>query len=457
MKKVAIIGAGMMSPPIANYFLDICDYQVVMVDQVAAKARDIIGNRPKARAAAINIRDSRDLDPVIKDVDIVVSMVPRPVHIHAARSCLRHGKSMLTASYETPEIKALADEAREKGILILNEMGEDPGIDHLGTMLLLDEVREQGGEVIDVKSYGSGIPSFQHNNNPMGYKFSWDPRTFFVSAQTGAAYYIDGRRVEVPGDRLFEHFWLVDIEGLGTFETYPNKDCKKYLEVFGFSKGISYYRGLLRFPGYCNNMRYLNEIGLFDSKQVENFNNMTYRQFTAFLLGVGSGESLERDMAGFLKLDINADFIHRLEWLGFFDDRPMVVRRGTRQEVLLERMLEKMSYAPHEKDMVIVHIEVTAEFPGKRQETRLATMVVEGIPYGDSAMSRAVGFTIAIGTRMVLEGKIKAVGVHIPPTLPGIYKPVLEELAAFGFVFNKKFLQGVQGGSFFKKRPPGRA
>ena len=441
MKKVAIIGAGRMTRPIANYLMGTCNYEIIMVDQIVSRAREIIGGRPGGKAVSILIKKSEDLDPVIDEADIAISMVPKPIHIHVAKSCLRHRKSMLTASYETPEVMALANEAKEKGILFLNEMGEDPGIDHFGTQMVMEKIRQEGGEVTDVESYGCGLPSFEHNNNPMGYKFSWDPRTLFVSAQTAAAYFKKGKRVEVPGDQLFKHFWLKEIDGVGTFETYPNKDCKKYLEPFELPKDVSFYRGLLRFPGYCNNMRYLKEIGLFKSDRVDNFENVTYRQLTASLVGGEVNEKLEEHVAEFLNLDINADFLHFLKWLGFFNDRPTDMKRGTILDVLLDRMLEKMSYTPHEKDMVIVHIEVIAEFPGKPKEKRLATMKMEGIPHGDSAMSRAVGLPIAIGARMILEGKINATGAHIPPTLPDLYRPILDELATFGFVFKKKTIK----------------
>lgn len=441
MKKVAIIGAGRMTRPIANYLMDTCNYQIIMVDQIVSRAREIIGKRPGGKAVSILIKKSEDLDPVIGEADIAISMLPRPLHIHVAKSCLRHKKSMLTTSYETPEIMALANEAKEKGILFLNEMGEDPGIDHFGTQMILEKIRQEGGKVTDVESYGCGLPSFEHNNNPMGYKFSWDPRTLFVSAQTAAAYYKKGKRVEVPGDQLFKHFWLKEIDGVGTFETYPNRDCKKYLALFVLAKDVSFFRGLLRFPGYCNKMRYLKEIGLLKSEKVENFENVTYRQLTASLVGGEANEKPEEHVAEFLNLDINADFIHCLKWMGFFNNSHINIKKGTILDVLLDRMLEKMSYAPHEKDMVIVHIEVIAEFPDKRMEKRLATMKMEGIPYGDSAMSRAVGLPIAIGARMILEGKINATGAHIPPTLPDLYRPILDELATFGFVFKKKTIK----------------
>jgi len=443
MKKVAIIGAGMMTKPIADYLMETCNYQVIMADQEVLKARNVIKERPLGKAVSLTVKDSRDLDPLVKEVDIVISMLPRPLHIHAAKSCLRQGKSLLTTSYEPPEMLELAEEAKKKGILFLNELGEDPGIDHLGTQMLLDEIRKEGGKAVAIKSYGCGVPAFEHNNNPMGYKFSWAPSGFFAAARTGAAYYVKGKRVEVPPDQLFKHFRLVDIDGIGTFETYPNRDCKKYLEPFALTKDASYYRGLLRYPGYCNNMRYLNEIGLFDNEEIKTFENVTYRQFTTSLLGSEPGkikETIAEKVAEFLNLDINADFIHRLKWLGFFQDTPINTKKGTRLDVLAERMLEKMSYKPHEKDMIIVHIEIIAQFPGKPKEKRMATMIKEGIPYGDSAMSRAVGLPAAITARMILEGQITASGAHMPPTLPGLYPLILEELAKFGFVFKKKNL-----------------
>jgi saccharopine dehydrogenase-like NADP-dependent oxidoreductase len=443
MKKVAIIGSGMMVKPIADYLSDICNYGIIVVDREVSRARKVVDGRSSGKAVSLFIKDSYDLDPVVSEADIVISMLPWPLHIHAAECCLRKGKSMLTTSYESPEIAALSDEAREKGILFLNEMGEDPGLDHLGTQMLLDEIREQGGRVVDIKSYGCGLPAFEHNNNPMGYKFSWAPAGVFAAARTGAAYYIKGKRIEVPGDRLFTHFRLVDIDGIGTFETYPNRDCRKYLRLFGLSDDVSYYRGLLRYPGYCNNMRYLGEIGLLDCDREYDFEHVTYRQLTASLVGADAGKingNLEGEVAEFLKLDIHADFIHRLKWLGFFENRPIDIGKGTRLDVSMGRMLEKMSYKAHEKDMIIVHIEIMAEFPDKTGEKRSATMMMEGIPYGDSAMSRAVGLPVAVGARMVLEGKIDAAGAHIPPTLSGLYRPLLEELAKFGFVFNKKII-----------------
>ena len=441
MKKVAIVGAGLMTQPLVDYFINNCGYQVIVLNRTLEKAEKVVDGRTAGRAVEWSNNDPDILDNVIREVDIAISMVPKPIHIHVAKSCLRNGKNMLTTAYEIPELLALKDEVEEKGLLILNELGEVPGMDHFGTQMVLDEIKEEGGRVISLNSYGSGLPSFESNNNPMGYKFSWDPRTVFVAAQTAAAYLKNGKKIEVPGDKLFEHFWYVDIDDLGTFESYPNKDVEKYVKPFGLDKDVSFYRGLLRFSGYCNHMKNVITLGLLKNDKVNNFTGKTYRQFTAALINEESPDNLEHKLCHYLNVESNADIVHRLKWLGFFDDEQININNGTNLDVLLDLMLKKMSYLPQEKDMIILHIDVLAEFPGGLKERRLATMVVKGIPQGASAMSRAVALPPAISAKLIVEGKIKAVGVLMPPTLPELYKPVLDELKNFGFEFKRKTIK----------------
>ena len=348
MKTVVIVGAGWMTKPMVDYFMEKCGYRVIVANRTLSKAQDVIAGRSQGQAVQWSTDEPDVLDRVIGESDLAVSMVPKPVHIHVAKACLRHRKHMVTTAYEIPELVALDQEAKEKGILILNELGEVPGMDHMGTQLVLDAVQQEGGRVISLDSYGSGLPSFEFNRNPMGYKFSWDPRTVFVAAQTAAAYLKNGKKIEVPGDELFQHFWLVDIEGLGTFESYPNKDVEKYVEPFGLDENVSFYRGLLRFSGYCNNMRYMLALGLLKSDGEEHFGGRTYRQFMGILTGAGSGDDIEDAVAKYLRVDCNADIIHRLKWLGLFGDQPIPMEKGTNLDVLLERMLSKMSYEAHE-------------------------------------------------------------------------------------------------------------
>lgn len=438
MKTIAIIGAGLMTKPMVDYFIEEFGYKVIMLNRTLSKAEKIIGNRPLGKALGWANNNTETLDSVVKNADIVISMVPKPLHIKVAKSCLKYKKNMITASYEIPELMDLKEDVEKQGILILNELGEVPGMDHFGTQMLLEEIKNDGGRIISLNSYGSGIPSFESNNNPMGYKFSWDPRTVFVAAQTAGAYLVNGKKISIPGNKLFEKFWFVDIDGLGTFETYPNKDVEKYVKPFGLDDDVSFYRGLLRYSGYSNNMSYMEALGLLDSEKVSKLNDMTFRQFTASLISASSSQNIEQSVANYLKIASNSDIIHRFKWLGLFDDSIIPFEKGTNLDVLLNRMLEKMQYAPGEKDMIILHIEIIAEFDNGKKEKRIATMVVKGVPEGETAMSRAVALPTAIATRLVVDGVINATGLKMPPTLPELYKPALEELKKFGFEFSTK-------------------
>ncbi len=437
MKKVLTLGAGRVSKPLVDYFIDTCGYQVTLADMDVSRAETIVAGRSLGTAVRWTDDQETLLDRLVGECDIAVAIVPSMIHPTVARACLKHGKHMVTASFESPSIRALDTEAKDKGILILNENGEDPGLDHLGTQMLLDEIHAEGGRVVSLRSFGSGIPSFKHNNNPMGYKFSWDPRQLLRSAMEAAVYYERGKPVSVGSGEIFDKHWLLDIEGLGTFEAYPNRDCTKYIEPFGLDEDASFYRGTLRYSGYCNTLRALIALGLLDSKDEIDLKGQSFRGFTAGLIGCSAPENLEGAMAKHLAVDDNADIINRLRWLGLFEDRPIPFEKGSRSDVLLQRMMEKMSYAPHESDMIIVHIEVEAEFADRR-EKRFATLVKEGIPFGDSAMSRAVGLPTAMATELILEGDVQGSGVQMPPTLPGFYKVILERLAPFGFEFKRR-------------------
>jgi saccharopine dehydrogenase-like NADP-dependent oxidoreductase len=364
---------------------------------------------------------------------------------------------MVTTSYISPAMAGLDEEARAAGIPILNEIGEAPGLDHMGVMKTLDAIADEGGRVLSVTSYGAGLPAFEYNRNPFGYKFSWSPKGVMLAAQAPAAYLQEGRRVEIPGDRLFEHHWIVEIEGIGVFETYPNRDSTVYLPWYDLDESVSLYRGLLRFTGWCNTMRALIALGALDDSEVIEWEGRTYADYTTGLIsrareveaareGEGSVSTarVREETAEFLGVEEIADVIQRFEWLGLFSGEPVALERGTRVDVLVALMLRRMSYAPGERDMIIVHDEISAEFPSAgaahrpaRRQILSASMVVEGISHGDSAMSRAVSLPAAIAARLILEGKIETTGV-LMPTLRVIYEPVLAELEGFGLKFTHR-------------------
>ncbi len=437
MKQVAILGAGLVVKPLADYLLDRAGYRVLMATRTVARAEVIIAGHSNGRALAWTTEDLEGLEGIVRESDLVVSMIPPTLHIPVAEACLRNGKPLVTTSYISPQMQALDEQAKKNGVLLLNEIGEDPGMDHMGAKQMIDEVVRKGGRVRSLTSYGAGLPSFESNRNPMGYKFSWSPRGVMMAAQTAAAYLKNGEVVEVPAAELFDHHWLVDIEGLGSFETYPNRSSLRYLSHFGLDGKASLYRGLLRFVGWCSTMKSLIALNLLDSTKDRDFAGLSYREFTASVMGKPRGD--REDVAAFLGLSLKSDTMERLGWLGLFDESPLALARGANVDVIVDLMVKKMSYSPGEKDMIIVHDEIEVEFPG-RQEKHLSTMMVEGVPHGDSAMSRAVSLPAAIASRLILEGKIDLSGVQMP-MLTEIYEPVLTELEEHTFTFRHQLFE----------------
>jgi len=438
MKKALILGAGHVTKPIVDYLIEKCGIEVTMAARTVSKAERIIAGRSHADAVPWASHEEEKLGRLIAEHDIVVNMIPKAHHVMVARLCMKHRKSMVSTSYEIPPVRALDEEARKSGILILNELGEDPGMDHFATQMLLDDIREKGGKVISLHSYGSGLPSFQFNNNPMGYKFSWEPKGVFLAAQVPAVWMDRGTPIPINGRELFENFRMVDVEGLGTFEVYANKDVTRYVSYFDLPQDVTFSRGLLRFSGYCNNMRNFIKLGLLNDEEAFTFTGKTYRDFSAMLIGAAPDEHLEEAVGKFLNVDHLSDIMMRLKWLGMFEAEPIRLERGSRLDAFVELLLQKMSYAPGETDMTIIHVEIVSEFSNGKRDQRMATMVRHGDPNGDSAMAMAVGLPPAIAVRNIFEGKIPEIGVQLPPSLPYLYKSFIPELEDYGFHFRKR-------------------
>lgn len=437
MKRVLVLGTGYVVKPLVDYFIDKCKYEVLVASRDNNLSGLIIAGRALGKRVLWNATPPYDeLDKMVKNVDLVVSMIPPKMHVIVAKACLKHGINMVTTSYISPEMKALDENAKKVGIIILNEIGEDPGIDHMGAMTMINQVNQEGGKIKSFKSYGSGIPSFEHNNNPYGYKFSWSPRGLLTAAQTPAVYIQNGQKISVSGENLLESSWLVDIEGLGTFETYPNRDSTNYIKDYGLKDISDFYRGLLRHPGYCNSIQSMKDLNLLNDEESHNLQDVTYKQFTARLIGVNENTDIRQAVSNKLNLKISSDIIKQLQWLGLFNDKQIPISKGTNADVLLGLMQDKMTYEDHEKDMIIIHNEAIVEFEN-RMEKRILTMKVEGRPYGHSAMSRAVGLPAAIASRLILEGTIRSKGI-LKPIAEEIYKPVLAELAENGYKFEYK-------------------
>lgn len=431
-KKILVLGAGMVVKPAVDYFLDKCNYHVTIATRTVSKAHKIIGGRENTTVIQWDAADFEKLDKMVPESDLVVNFIPPAYQVESTKICIKHKKHMIHTDFTIPEVTAMDGEAKKAGVIILNEIGEDPGIDHMGIKKSLDEIKRKGGKVISLDSYGAGLPSFEDNRNPFGYKFSWNPKGLMKSAMASGEYIREGKIIEAKN--LFDHFRIVDLEGLGTFETYPNRTCAVYKEPYGLDDNVSFYRGLLRFTGWCNTIRKFMKLNLLDYSTVNNYEKQTYNEFLSRL--VNSSKEGAEAIANYLNLETNDDFINKLRWLGFFEDKQIAIDKGSNVDVLVDLMLKKMSYEPHEKDMAMIHDDIIVDFNGKREKWS-STMVVNGISGGDSAMARAVSLPVAISTRLILEGKITLRG-SVLPIYPEIYNPVLEELEEYGIKYSHR-------------------
>jgi saccharopine dehydrogenase-like NADP-dependent oxidoreductase len=327
--------------------------------------------------------------------------------------------------------------AKEAGVILLNEIGVDPGIDHMTAMKVIHHVQREGGEITSFTSYCGGLPAPEANDNPFGYKFSWSPRGVLLAGKNTAHYLKDGQEVFIPGEELFDHYWTVPVEVEGKvidFEGYPNRDSLPYMETYGITTTRSMFRGTLRNVGWCPTLRKIVDLELLDDEERDDIAGMTFAQFMAEL--IGSTGDLKKDLAACLQVEEDSLVINNLEWLGLLSDDPLPLEKGAPIDILTARMLEKMQYNEGERDMLILQHEFIAQYPDHGDRIT-STMIDFGIPHGDTSMARTVGLPAAIGVKMILQGEINLTGVHTP-VIPEIYEPALAELGRLGIQFTER-------------------
>ena len=429
-RRVLVLGAGLVSRPLVDYLLRQPGYRVTVATRTVSKAQALVAGRPNGEALAYDISDTAQLGALVGRHDLTISLLPYTHHPTVARACIERRKHMVTTSYVSDAMREMDASARAAGITVLNEIGLDPGIDHMSAMRVIHRVQREGGSIVHFYSYCGGLPAPEANNNPLGYKFSWSPRGVLLAGRNAARYRKDGQTVEIPGPRLFENYWEVRVDDM-TFEAYPNRDSLGYLAVYGIENAKTILRGTFRNPGWCRFLKKVVELGLLDDTPRHDLAGMTMVQFTRSLVGGSAGSDIRLALAQKLELPPDSEVMLKFEWLGFFSQEPVPPVKGGNIDVLTALMNARMQYAPGERDMIVLRHEFTAEFPGGRREEITSTLIDYGIPNGDSAMARTVSLPAAIATRLILEGRIERRGVCIPVE-PAIFHPVLDELAAMG-------------------------
>jgi saccharopine dehydrogenase-like NADP-dependent oxidoreductase len=345
---------------------------------------------------------------------------------------------MVTTSYVKEPMKALDAEAKAKGVILLNEIGVDPGIDHMTAMQVINRVRAEGGTVTTFQSYCGGLPAPEANDNPLGYKFSWSPRGVILASLNSARFRRDGQVVEVPGEELMDCLWKAPVEVEGQvvdFDCYPNRDALPYVEYYGIDPRDEMLRGTLRNPWWCRALKQMARIGLLRTDPFDGVEGLSYGQLVARLLGVTARGGLKEAVADRLGIAADAPEVGAMEWLGLFGDDPLPGPKAP-VDILTARMLERMSYSEGERDMLVLQHTFIVEYPGRKERIR-STMIDFGIPGGDTSMNRTVGLPAAVGVRFILEGRLTQPGVLVP-VMPSFYEPALEELQRLGIGFSEK-------------------
>jgi saccharopine dehydrogenase-like NADP-dependent oxidoreductase len=436
MKNILVLGAGLVSKPGVRYLLKQDNIFVTVASRTVSKAEDLIKGFDNCNAVQINVQDEERLSDLIQKNDIIVSLLPWVHHLKVAKLCLKHKKHLATTSYVSEEMKSLHEEAAGKNLLFLNEIGVDPGIDHMSAMKIIDEVYREGGKVLHFYSYCGGLPAPEDNDNPFGYKFSWSPRGVVLASRNSAKFLENGKTVEIEGKDLFLNYRIEEISGLGKFEVYPNRNSLPYKDLYNLKDALTVMRGTYRNLGWCDTLKKMVDLGLINEEKQKGLKGITYRKMMADLVGAKDDSNLEKKVAEKLNLDTNSEIMKRFEWLGLFSDKK-VPDFDNRLDILSELLQEKLVFKNKQKDMIILQHKFTVENADHSKDLITSTLIDFGEALKESSMARTVSLPLAIGIRFMAEGKLNLTGVQIPVSKQ-IYELVLKELESLGIKMEEK-------------------
>ncbi|MEY4521336.1 MAG: hypothetical protein RIT10_521 [Bacteroidota bacterium] len=444
MKTILILGAGLSSSTLIRYLLENSienNWQVRVVDQDINLAKRKINQHPNGVALSFNALSSAERMPEIEKADIVISMLPARFHVEVALDCIALKTNLITPSYISPEMKNLDAAAKSAGIIIMNEIGVDPGIDHMSAMKIIHEIKEKGGDLHSFKSYCGGLIAPEYDNNPWNYKFTWNPRNVVVAGQGGASCFIDHNEYKyIPYNRLFGRLMRLSIDGYGDFDGYANRDSLSYRKTYGIENIPTIFRGTLRRPGFCQAWNVFIELGMTDdSYKMENSEHLTPRSFLNAFLPYHVNRSVENKLKDFLR-DERISLFGRFEWLGLFDGAtPIGIENASPAQLLEKILVGKLVLSEEDKDMLVMHHEFEYSFNGQNYQIT-SSMVNIGENHVYTSMSNTVGLPVAIAAKMIVNGSLTLKGVQLP-IQPEVYTPILEELAEYNIQFIEKEVQ----------------
>ena len=442
MRNILVIGSGKSSSYLVKYLLDKSEAEnlnVIIGDINTQNAKKLIGNHPNAKAIVLDVFDKNSREKAIQEADIVVSMLPASFHMEVAKDCVRFEKNMVTASYVSKEMENLNDEVTAKGLVFMNEIGVDPGIDHMSAMKVIDSIRDKGGKMLLFESFTGGLIAPESDDNLWHYKFTWNPRNVVIAGQGGAAKFLqEGTYKYIPYHRLFRRTEFLDVEGFGRFEAYANRDSLKYQKTYGLDNIKTMYRGTIRRVGFSRAWQVFVLLGMTDdSYTIDDSENMSYRDFVNSFLPYSPTDSVELKFRHQLKIDQDDMVWDKFEELDIFSSTKMVgLKKATPAQILQKILMDKWTLDPTDKDMIVMYHKFGYELNGKKHQID-STMVSIGEDETYTAMAKTVGLPVAMATLAILNGKIKTPGVQIPIS-KDVYNPILSELETFDIKFNEK-------------------
>ena len=441
MKKIVIFGAGRSSTSLIEYLLSIAEEQnllITLLDYNEELAKSKINNHKFGEAHFIDANNPNERLKFIKESQLVISMLPAHMHLGIVKDAIHEKVHVITPSYVTEEIRSLNVDAQNNDVLILNEMGLDPGIDHMSAKKIIDEIEDNGGKLTGFESFTGGLVAPESDDNPWNYKFTWNPRNVVLAGQGGAAKFIqEGKYKYIPYNKLFRRTEIIEIEGYGKFEGYANRDSLRYRSVYGLNEIPTMYRGTLRKIGFCRAWNVFVQLGLTDDSYViEGSENMTNRDFINSFLAYNPHDSVELKLRHYLGIEQDDYIWEKLVWLGLFEDKKIGLKNATPAQILQKILQDKWSLREEDKDMIVMWHKFNFSQKGVDKEIR-SHMVYIGKDNKFTAMSDTVGLPLGIAAKLLLSGKIKDRGVKLPIERE-IYLPVLSELEQLGITFEEK-------------------
>lgn len=440
MKKISILGAGLSATCLINYLIERAeeyDWEINIGDFNEATAKKKTRNNPRAKSFAFDVNKTDEVEKVVKDSDIVVSMLPASFHHIIANSCVEHKTPMLTASYVSQEIKGLNQKAKDAGIGIFMELGVDPGIDHMSAMKVIDKLRSEGSKLEGFFSSTGGLVAPEYDNNPWNYKFTWNPRNVVVAGQGISMFIRNGHYKYIPYHRLFRRLVSTSIDGVGDFEIYPNRDSLKYRETYGLEDIPTIFRGTMRRIGFAKAWNIFVQLGLTDDSYViENSANMTFRDFINTFLPYREDISVEDKLMEQFSDIIDNEVFEKIKWLDLFERIQIPLKKATPAQILQYILERKWQLDEGDKDMIAMQHRFEFTTKGGEKKQIISSLVVKGKTNDETAMAITVGTPLAIAVKMVALGKLKLTGVHVP-VIPEIYSPILDELEELGIKFTE--------------------